>query len=288
MLDRTQWQDKNLFMVGVIIGKRALPIFWDFLNKRGASNCDEQKAILRPVLKLLKDYELVILGDREFHSVILAKWLRQKKVYFVLRQKKDTNIKIKGQDYQSLSSLKESPGQRGFWTRIKVTKKWEYSKVYIGIYWQRKYRGMGEAEPWYLLTNLPSLESAIKSYKKRVGIEAMFRDCKTGGYNLEGSKAKIERLNSLVLLIAISYTIATFKGSSIRLKGQQKYIGRCRKIKQSLTKNSNFWIGLYGTSWIVSHEFLKECVNKLIRLTPNKLLFYLQGQRAMTIIQQAF
>jgi len=30
----------------------------------------------------------------------------------------------------------------------------------------------------------------------------------------EGSKAKIERLNSLVLLIAIPYTIATFKGYS--------------------------------------------------------------------------
>jgi hypothetical protein len=280
VLDRTQWQDKNLFMVGVIIGKRALPIYWHFLNKRGASNCDEQKAILRPVLKLLKDYELVILGDREFHSVILAKWLRQKKVYFVLRQKKDTNVKINGQDYQSLSAFKKSPGQRRFLTSITVTKEWEYSQVYMGIYWKRKYRGMGEAEPWYLLTNLPSLESAIKSYKKRVGIEAMFRDCKTGGYNLEGSKAKIERLNSLVLLIAISYTIATFKGYDIKIKGHQKYIGRCRKFKQSFTKNSNFWIGLYGTSWIVYHEFMKECVDKLIRLTPNKLPFYLQGQRA--------
>ena len=74
----------------------------------------------------------------------------------------------------------------------------------MGIYWKRTYRGMGELEPWYLLTNLPDLPETIKAYKKRVGIEAMFKDCKTGGYNSEGAKASIERLTRLVLLIAIA------------------------------------------------------------------------------------
>ncbi|MGH2415440.1 MAG: hypothetical protein ACRDEA_17470, partial [Microcystaceae cyanobacterium] len=68
-----------------------------------------------------------------------------------------------------------------------------------------------------------------------------FKYCKTGGYNLEGSKAAIERLTRLVLLIAIAYTCSTLKGKVIKLKGQEKYIGRLRKIKQSKTKNSNFW-----------------------------------------------
>ncbi|MEH2244378.1 hypothetical protein [Nostoc sp.] len=51
------------------------------------------------------------------------------------------------------------------------------------------YRGKQEDDAWYLLTNLPDLESAIKIYSQRFGIEAIFKDCKTGGYNLEGSKA---------------------------------------------------------------------------------------------------
>jgi hypothetical protein len=38
---------------------------------------------------------------------------------------------------------------------------------------------MGELEPGYLLTNLPNIEETIKAYKKRVGIEAMFKDCKS-------------------------------------------------------------------------------------------------------------
>lgn len=94
-IDRTQWKDNNLFLVAAIFERRALPIYWQFLDKRGTSNLAEQQALLRPVIKLLKKYELVVLGDREFHSVQLAKWLIEKKVYFVFRQKKDTNIKLK-------------------------------------------------------------------------------------------------------------------------------------------------------------------------------------------------
>jgi len=44
------------------------------------------------------------------------------------------------------------------------------------------------------MTNLPDLESAILSYKKRFGIEEMFRDFKSGGYKLEGTNVTGERL----------------------------------------------------------------------------------------------
>ena len=41
---------------------------------------------------------------------------------------------------------------------------------------------------------------------KKWNIETMFKDYKSGGYNLEGTKANTQRLCSLLLLIAISYT----------------------------------------------------------------------------------
>lgn len=287
VLDRTQWKDKNLFMVGVVIGKRAVPVYWQFLNKKGASNLAEQQAILRPALKLLKNYQIIVLGDREFHSGELASWLIEKKVEFVFRQKKSTNIKQKGQEFQSLNEFSIKPGERRFFPKIKVGKEHQITGLSMGIYWRRKYRGMGELEPWYLLTNLPNLEETIKAYKKRVGIEAMFKDCKTGGYNLEGSQANIERLTRLVLLIAIAYTHSTLKGQSIRRKNQIDYIGRMRKVKQTMTKNSNFWVGLYGSSWVVSSDFLRDGVEKIMRINLNKLPFYQRGQQAMFIIQQA-
>jgi hypothetical protein len=286
-IDRTQWKDKNIFMAAVIMSRRAIPVYWQLLEKRGASNLAEQQALLRPILKLLKAYEIVVLGDREFHSIELAKWLKARKIYFVLRQKKDTNIKRKRQDYQELDSLGLVPGMKLFLTGIKVTQCRGFSGANIGAYWPRKYRGKTEKEPWYLLTNLSSLPEAVKAYKKRVGIEAMFKDCKTGGYNLEGSKASIERLTSLVLLIAIADTNATLKGKIIKVLGQEKYIGRLRNFKKSLTKNSNFWLGLYGEVWGIAREFVGEWVAKLMSINRNKLPFYQRGLRAMRIIQQA-
>ena len=52
------------------------------------------------------------------------------------------------------------------------------------------------------------ISEVLKVYSQRSGIEAMFKDCKTGGYNLEGSKAHTQRLTNLVLLIAIATRFA--------------------------------------------------------------------------------
>jgi hypothetical protein len=81
----------------------------------------------------------------------------------------------------------------------------------VAAYWQRTYRGKASDEGWYILTNLPNLEETLKIYSSRSGIEAMFKDCKSGGYNLEGSKASPERLTRLVLVIAVAYTCAAYK-----------------------------------------------------------------------------
>ena len=63
-IDRTQWRENNISMVSVIWRKRALPIYWLLLDKKGSSNFSEQIATIRPVLKLLKDYKLVVIGTR--------------------------------------------------------------------------------------------------------------------------------------------------------------------------------------------------------------------------------
>jgi hypothetical protein len=86
-LDRTQWKQNNLFVVSVIWDKRAWPLYWQFLSHTGSSDLAQQQALLRPVLRLLKGYEIVVVGDREFRSVELAYWLKHKKVYFALRQR---------------------------------------------------------------------------------------------------------------------------------------------------------------------------------------------------------
>jgi hypothetical protein len=111
-------------------------------------------------------------------------------------------------------------------TGVKVTKQKGFGEFNVAGYWRRKYRGKVENEGWYLLTNLERAELAIAAFKCRSGIEAMFKDCKTGGYNLEKSHANNERLKNLILLIALAYTCAVIQGQKIKYMGIQKYVGR--------------------------------------------------------------
>jgi len=109
-LDRTAWQENNILIASAIYKKRAFPIFWILLSKKGASNLREQQIVLRPVIKLFKAHQIVIVGDREFHSVDLAEWIDRQGVKFVLRQKKDTNFRLRRRKFNSLSSVQIAPG----------------------------------------------------------------------------------------------------------------------------------------------------------------------------------
>src|SRR6476469_10365914 len=88
-------------------------------------------------------------------------------------------------------------------------------------------------------------------YRCRSGIEAMFKDCKTGGYNLEKSHACDDRLKTLILLIALAYSCAILQGRKLKLMGIQKYIGRLTERLRSQPRHSSFWVGLYGQCWVV-------------------------------------
>lgn len=146
-----------------------------------------------------------MLGDREFHSIRFANWLHSKGISFVLRQKKGTYIRLQEESYQRLQDLGLKPGVSFFFHEVQLTKQKGFGKFNLAGYYPRKYRGKVEASGWYLLTNLQSFETAIKAFKCRSGIEAMFKDCKTGGYNLESTYATGQRLIALILLIAIAY-----------------------------------------------------------------------------------
>ncbi len=140
-LDRTQWKENNVLMVSVIYKKRALPIFWVLLEKDGSSNLGEQKKVLRPVIRVLKKYKLVVVGDREFQSIELANSLQEQNVSFVLCQKQNTTFRQKRREFQPLSSIPIHPGIRQFTTNINLTQKPGFGRFNLAVYWKRKYRG---------------------------------------------------------------------------------------------------------------------------------------------------
>ena len=284
-IDRTQWKTNNISMVSVIWKKRALPIYWLLLSKKGSSDFYEQVATIRPVLKLLKDYKLVVIGDREYRSTALALWLTKKKIDFVLRLNKNTLIKPRYKKYQSLNSLDIKPGDKVKYDGVLVTENNHKDRFNVVVYWRRKYNSKQLPNPWYLLTNLKNKEEVIKIFASRGGIEAMFRDCKSGGYNLEGSQANQQRLTNVILLIAIAYTSSCLVGLKIRNTGLTEYINRLKIEGKDRPRHSCFWTGLYGKTWVLSMDICWKWVEKLMLTAINKLPFYQKGLRAMKRIQ---
>jgi hypothetical protein len=130
----------------------------------------------------------------------------------------------------------------------------------LPIYWKRKYRGKQLKEAWHLVTNLNSADAAIAAYSRRMGIEMMFRDCKLGGYHLEGSKASTPRLNRLVLLIAIAYTGSSLQGNKYRSTSTSKYIGRDKKLRYDTSDTSRFWLGNYADDWLMMMDLMSNSV----------------------------
>lgn len=170
-IDRTQWQTNNILMVSVIWKKRALPLYWLLLSKQGSSNFYEQIAVIRPILRLLKNYEIVIIGDREYRSTALALWLKKKKISFILRLNKNTKIKPLYQPYQSLDCLAIKPGKRVLYPKVLVTEAERQNRFNVVVYWKRKYNNRQLPDPWYLLTNLDNKAEVIKIFAARSGIK---------------------------------------------------------------------------------------------------------------------
>jgi hypothetical protein len=177
------------------------------------------------------------------------------------------------------------PGTSLYFQGKRVRKTQPATGFDVACKWKRNYGAWKVDEAWFILTDLGSLSAAIDAYKQRMGIEEMFRDCKTGGYDLEGTSLKGDRLINMILLMTLAYSSAIFQGTELKKKQLQKYVSRRKEPKKKYRRRSTFGVGLDGEKWVNYLEQYSEEVEQLMKLTPSKRRFYQQGMRAATLIQ---
>ena len=163
----------------------------------------------------------------EFCSVDLVNWLREPNVYFCLRLKLNHCIETENMIWVRLDRLGIMPGTSLYFQGVEVRKTKPIAGFEVACKWKGNYQGWTVDEAWFILTNLGNLAQAIAAYKQRMGIEEMFRDCKSGSYNLEGSGLTGNRLIKIILLMTISYSHDIIEGTIIQRKNVQKYV--CRR-----------------------------------------------------------
>ena len=179
------------------------------------------------------------------------------------------------------------PGISLYFSGVKVQKTQPIEGFDIACKWKRKYRGVSAKEGWFILTNLGSLKKAIAAYQKRMGIEEMFRDYKSGGYYLEGTGLKGQRLITLLLLIALAYSSAIVQGTNLKMKTVKKYIVRPQESKRKYARRSTWGSGNDSQYWLTYLDKYSEAIQELMTLTPQKRYFYQQGMRAISHIKSS-
>ena len=129
---------------------RGFPIYFTLLPKLGNSNLTEQQRILSKVIPIFKNYKICLLGDREFCSVKLGKYLQDLGVSFCLRLKKNEFVEYKKNNWLQLKDLGLVPGVSLFIQGVKVTKTRGFSSFNVACKWQRKVKGITPKEGWFI------------------------------------------------------------------------------------------------------------------------------------------
>jgi hypothetical protein len=225
-LDRTEWNAFNILYVCVGWRGRALPLLWRMLAP-GASSFAEQEEVLAVVASWLpQGARVLLLGDREFGTGVLAQWALHQGWGVCLRLRAHEYVCQTGGLYFEMLPLM-LPGQRRFWPRVAFTQKHAVTGLNLAMYWAPT-----AAEPWYLITTEPTCKLACASYQKRFRIEDMFKDFKNNGrgFGLELTGIRhTDRLERLLLALALVYTWLLLGGAYAIASGQHYLVDSVRR-----------------------------------------------------------
>ncbi len=82
--------------------------------------------------------------------------------------------------------------------------------------------GLTASEPWYLVSNLEPSLNLVWAYGQRFCCEQLFRDQKSGIFQLESSGLRDpECIDRLLLVVAIAVLVSSLQGYALSLSGQR-------------------------------------------------------------------
>ena len=240
-IDRTNWKfgliNINILTIGISWRGTAIPLVWMMLDKRGQSNQSERILLLQQLLNCLNQEQInrirYLLMDREFAAHDWLTFLKKQSFNFIIRIRKDAKIRKPGK-------LKEVKAYTLFQTdTFRVLRKQRIlfnHRLFVGG------KKVSSKEYVILISNVP-LKHATQMYTQRWGIEVFFGSCKKRGFNFEDTHlTKLERVNTLIYILAIAFIWALKTGELLLDNGHQIPLKTIKNRKAKLF--SIFRIGL--------------------------------------------
>ncbi|MEM1134670.1 MAG: IS4 family transposase [Bacteroidota bacterium] len=236
-------------MVSVVWRKRALPICWLVRKcKKGHLPVSAHLEVLSQLLGLVPTgCRVILLGDGEFDSIEQQAFCKLHDWQYVVRTSKDTLIQTGDGEQFQLNRLRVSNSKEAlFIGDVYLTAK-KYGLVNCWVAYNKK-----EKTSMYWVTNLEYGPDVITYYKKRFGIETIFGDMKSRGFNIHKTRVEdANRIDKLLIIIGIAFLIVFAFGTFE--KQIKPYLGLILR-KDRVDSYSTFQIGLRSMQfWIENH-----------------------------------
>ena len=244
-LDRTNWKlgktDINILFLALVTPKFKIPLMWSHMGHGGSSSTEQRIELINQfIAKFGVESIQSLLADREFVGDDWFTYLTENKLPFVTRLRKDLHIVTKdGRKFQFSSLLRKKRNGR-----------WEGWLCGMARTQENLLRFEGKRiknELVIVATNIPAPTSALRLYRKRWGIECLFADAKTKGFNIEDTHMiDPSKLTTLFIMVTLSMTW------SYRCSSQEMGRRSIPKKKHGRLEKSWFRTGLDALrNWIL-------------------------------------
>ncbi|WP_171181044.1 IS4 family transposase [Ruegeria sp. HKCCD8929] len=207
-LDRTQWalgsSQVNILVLAIVTRRFRVPLMWTLLDHRGCSNTEQRIALMEKYVHLFGVSSIkALLADREFIGTDWIEFLNKNNIPFVIRLKENMRFQLEDGSVRDFPTLLRKR-RRGTWAG------WLSGMKTIS---ERKLRFAAKrirsGELLIVATNLDDGSRGLNLYRQRWGVECLFADAKTRGFNIEDTHiTDPEKLGTLLVVIALAVTWA--------------------------------------------------------------------------------
>jgi DDE family transposase len=240
VLDDTQQTDQcTLSTLALAYGGRALPLAWCRWSGRlhGAYWHQIQQLFDQAARLLPPQVQPVLLADRGLASPTLISLIQQRGWDYLVRVQRDTTLRTMRRGCRvHLGELVAQPGAPNV-----LLDGWVFNKHSVWAHTAAVWR-VGYQEPWLLVSNLDLGRSLADLYARRMQVEALFRDAKSGGFEWELSRVlRADRAQRLLLGVMLAIWCAVLLGEAAMRAGEIPAYGR-RLHAVSLIRRGLDWL----------------------------------------------
>jgi hypothetical protein len=257
-LDRTNWQfgqfKINILMLSIAHQGIAFPMMWLLLGKKGNSNTQERKTLLRRLFKLIKVKDIAMLvADREFIGQEWFKFLNQHKIPFTIRIRQDALADASSSVYLLFKTLKV--GQFKVLTQTYTIYGVELNLCALRL----------DSQELLILVSNRKAKQALTFYKRRWQIEMLFAAMKKTGFDLEATHlACNKKLDKLLSLISLALLWAHAVGEWLhRTRLKPLAIKQHGRLAKSFFRHGLDYLRFLLCNPLAPRKHLLTCINLL-------------------------